>query len=262
MVPVAVSIFLERCAVALRVRYDLLISCMLILPPSVSLAEQASGRATSAAHSPLASLSAPAPVKAAKDRAKTSTGVQKDQSRSDRALIECILEDVELRSEDPAPGKQTKKELDDALREDDECGAAGFGGVGGIGGPETAGPATGGPPASGQSMSGGSSRGLPAPIGGGFRREPVGVLSNFDSGFRPFSPPRDAACFLAGTRISTPNGDRDIENLRIGDVVTTQTGNQRIKFIPRQVFRRRDGEAWGDGVAPIAIGVGALGHGL
>lgn len=38
-------------------------------------------------------------------------------------------------------------------------------------------------------------------------------------------------CFLAGTKISTPGGDRDIETLRAEDVVLSSTGRYRIKSV-------------------------------
>ncbi len=38
-------------------------------------------------------------------------------------------------------------------------------------------------------------------------------------------------CFTAGTRIATPRGERAIETLRIGDVITTATGPARILWL-------------------------------
>lgn len=38
----------------------------------------------------------------------------------------------------------------------------------------------------------------------------------------------DDACFIAGTKISTPSGDRNIEDLRVGDFVLTRAGQQRV----------------------------------
>lgn len=74
--------------------------------------------------------------------------------------------------------------------------------------------------------------------------------------------PDFASCFLPGTRILTPHGERAIENLRVGDLVTTPSGHRPIKFIPRQTFRRAPGENWAKGVAPIRVEAGAFGKGL
>ena len=46
-------------------------------------------------------------------------------------------------------------------------------------------------------------------------------------------------CFLLGTQIETPQGERKIESLKIGDRVTTVSGKSRaIKWIGRMGFRR------------------------
>jgi hypothetical protein len=79
-----------------------------------------------------------------------------------------------------------------------------------------------------------------------------------NSGLRPHY----ASCFLPGTRILTPAGERRIEDLRIGDLVTTASGDRPIKFIPKQTFRRSAGKPWAEGVAPVRIEAGAFGGGL
>lgn len=43
------------------------------------------------------------------------------------------------------------------------------------------------------------------------------------------------ACFLEGTMISTPNGQRAIETLQIGDHVDTLEGSRPIRFISKQI---------------------------
>ncbi|WP_230533062.1 Hint domain-containing protein [Microvirga roseola] len=83
-------------------------------------------------------------------------------------------------------------------------------------------------------------------IGAGSSRNPVGAI-----------------CFVRGTLILTPDGVKRIEDLQPGDqVVTKSSGLQRIKWIPRQVFRREHGRAWGSEIAPIAIEKDALGEGF
>ena len=65
-------------------------------------------------------------------------------------------------------------------------------------------------------------------------------------------------CYLAGTRILTPTGERFIEELQIGDrVVTRWSGVQSIRWIGRQSFSRRFLQANTD-KAPVRIHTGAL----
>ena len=69
-----------------------------------------------------------------------------------------------------------------------------------------------------------------------------------------------ALCYLAGTRILSPSGERLVEDLRCGDQVVTHSGLQRsIKWIGRQSYepaflsRARQ---------PVRIAPGALGQGI
>lgn len=62
-------------------------------------------------------------------------------------------------------------------------------------------------------------------------------------------------CFLQGTQILTPNGETAIEDLKIGNLVTTVSGEEKpIKWIARMRF----GQGWGSDVAPIKVARGAL----
>jgi hypothetical protein len=61
------------------------------------------------------------------------------------------------------------------------------------------------------------------------------------------------SCFLNGTKISTPSGDRLVQDLRIGDEVQTLAGRKTIKWIGYNKFTREEGRAWQDSVMPIRV---------
>jgi hypothetical protein len=67
---------------------------------------------------------------------------------------------------------------------------------------------------------------------------------------RPSSQPR---CLLKGTRISTPSGDRPVQELQIGDEVQTLAGRKKIKWIGYNKFTKEEGRAWQDNVMPIRV---------
>ena len=60
-------------------------------------------------------------------------------------------------------------------------------------------------------------------------------------------------CFLKGTKISTPSGDRLVQDLRIGDEVQTLAGRKTIKWIGYNKFTKEEGRAWQDRVMPIRV---------
>ena len=65
-------------------------------------------------------------------------------------------------------------------------------------------------------------------------------------------------CYLRGTRIRTPEGERRIEDLKIGDAVLTLSGESKpIKWIGRQKFKKTT-ECWPKDFEPIRIGCFAL----
>jgi hypothetical protein len=62
-----------------------------------------------------------------------------------------------------------------------------------------------------------------------------------------------AKCFLPGTRIKTPAGEINIEELRIGDNVQTASGDTKpIKFIGRTKVSRERAGSW-NGAGPVKI---------
>jgi hypothetical protein len=69
-----------------------------------------------------------------------------------------------------------------------------------------------------------------------------------------------AACYLHGTAIATPTGERPIEELAIGDLVTTASGQARpIRWIGRRAYPRRFVSGKRD-ILPILIRANALGE--
>jgi hypothetical protein len=66
-----------------------------------------------------------------------------------------------------------------------------------------------------------------------------------------------AACFAAGTRIATPDGERAVETLAPGDLVLTTTGEAKpIAWLGRQTVMPRFADPLR--VMPIRIAAGAL----
>ena len=61
------------------------------------------------------------------------------------------------------------------------------------------------------------------------------------------------SCFLKGTKISSPSGDRLVQELRIEDEVQTLTGPKTIKWIGYNKFTKEEGRAWQDSVMPIRV---------
>ena len=70
---------------------------------------------------------------------------------------------------------------------------------------------------------------------------------------------RGFSCFLKGTKISTPSGDRLVQELQIGDEVQTLTGRKTIKWIGYNKFTKEEGRAWQDCVMPIRVARFAIG---
>jgi hypothetical protein len=64
---------------------------------------------------------------------------------------------------------------------------------------------------------------------------------------------RRVSCLLKGTRISTPSGDRLVEELRVGDQIDSLAGKKTVKWIGYSKFTKEDGKPWQDNVMPVRV---------
>jgi hypothetical protein len=72
--------------------------------------------------------------------------------------------------------------------------------------------------------------------------------------------PPPAVCFLRGTQIWTPYGEKRVEDLRINDPVVTSSGEAKpIQWVWSQCFERQRGQRWDEGTTPIRVAQSALG---
>ena len=69
-------------------------------------------------------------------------------------------------------------------------------------------------------------------------------------------------CFLKGTKIRTAEGEREIEDLAIGDLLPTRFGGLRpVQWIGRYPFKKRDpSKPWVKDALPVRIARSALAH--
>jgi hypothetical protein len=60
-------------------------------------------------------------------------------------------------------------------------------------------------------------------------------------------------CFLNGTIISTPLGERRVEDLKIGDEIVTLNGVKSIRWIGHNRYKKQPGMDWIEAVKPIRV---------
>ncbi|WP_306046501.1 Hint domain-containing protein [Nioella sp. MMSF_3534] len=71
----------------------------------------------------------------------------------------------------------------------------------------------------------------------------------------------NVTCFLAGSLISTIDGEKPVESLSIGDLIVSQNGScTPVKWIGRQTVSTRFGPA--ERLMPVRFAAGSLGEGL
>jgi Hint domain len=67
-------------------------------------------------------------------------------------------------------------------------------------------------------------------------------------------------CFLRGTKLRAVDGERNVENIAIGDQLVTAFGQTRpVQWVGRWQARRKAGEPWSLDVRPVRIRQSALG---
>jgi Hint domain len=65
-------------------------------------------------------------------------------------------------------------------------------------------------------------------------------------------------CLLKGTRISTPSGERMVEDLLIGDEVLTLSGSKAVKWIGYGKYTSDLNRPWQASVMPIRVARAAI----
>jgi hypothetical protein len=82
---------------------------------------------------------------------------------------------------------------------------------------------------------------------------PLLALARESASAKPCATAVGCSCLLKGTKISTPSGDRVVQELQIGDEVHTLAGRKAIKWIGYNRFTKEEGSAWLDSVMPIRV---------
>jgi hypothetical protein len=94
------------------------------------------------------------------------------------------------------------------------------------------------------------------------RSDSAEAIPSFVCGLAPNNP--HCNCLLRGTRIQTANGDRQVEDLAIGDLLPTMFGGMRpIQWIGRYPIKKSDpARPWVKDAMPVRIARSALGPGI
>ena len=70
------------------------------------------------------------------------------------------------------------------------------------------------------------------------------------------------SCLLRGTHIRTPEGNKKIDEIKIGDLVLTRSGETKpVLWVARHRYHRKPGVPWARDIAPIRITRDALAPG-
>jgi Hint domain len=70
---------------------------------------------------------------------------------------------------------------------------------------------------------------------------------------------RGVSCLLRGTSVSTPVGERAVEDLRIEDQLLTLSGPMPIKWVGYSKYTKDEGRPWQASVMPIRVERAAIG---
>jgi hypothetical protein len=98
-------------------------------------------------------------------------------------------------------------------------------------------------------------------IAAGAASVPFLILKNRSGqalGSNPLGHGHNPSCLLRGTAVSTPSGDRLVEDLRIGDEIHTLSGPKSIKWIGYRKFTKDEGRPWQNSVMPIRVARSAI----
>lgn len=75
--------------------------------------------------------------------------------------------------------------------------------------------------------------------------------------------PKSCHCLLRGTEITTARGAMPVEELAIGDLILTESGQfEPVKWIARQTIEKPLQDTWRDDVVPICIAQSAIDQNL
>src|SRR6266566_2714438 len=80
-----------------------------------------------------------------------------------------------------------------------------------------------------------------------------------DHGFGNRSGRGGVSCLLRGTSVSTPVGERAVEDLQIGDQLLTLSGPMAIKWVGYSKYTKDDSRPWQASVMPIRVAPAAIG---